>query len=226
MKKIKFVLIALMLSVMLNSIEAQTLRVIPLSKSDVSETAADMLYNRLNQAVSLNGMAATDNSNKFLLIPSITILSVEQTTTAPVMYVAEIEISLSLVDNDRKLLMTQEILTKKGVAENKTKAIEEAVKSLKARDSRLKKLIVNGKNEIVEYYNTECENVMSTIVTYLEMGMYDKALNELNAIPQIDAELDCYKSSMDILSNISAEQQTKSNNNIKNENPDVSWINE
>ena len=56
--------------------------------------------------------------------------------------------------------------------------------------------------------------------------MYDDALNELNAIPQIDAELDCYKNSIDVLKNISKDQQSKSNDNIKNETPDVSWINE
>ena len=58
------------------------------------------------------------------------------------------------------------------------------------------------------------------------MEMYDEALNELNAIPQIDAELDCYKNSIDILRDISAEQQSQSNLNIKNQKPDVSWINE
>ena len=86
--------------------------------------------------------------------------------------------------------------------------------------------MVNGKNKIIEYYNNECENVVETIDTYLEMKMYDEALNELNAISQIDAELECYEKSMDIMSKISAEQQTRSNVNIKNETPDVSWINE
>ena len=144
----------------------------------------------------------------------------------PVQYVAEIEISLFLVDNSRKLMIAQEILTRKGVADNENSAVSEAIKGLKGRDPKLKKLIVNGKNKIIDYYNSECDKVMLTISTYLEMGMYDEALNELNAIPQIDAELDCYKNSINILSQISVEQQAKSNANIKNENPDVSWINE
>lgn len=204
----------------------QSIRVLPVSSNNITDNAAEMLYNRLNQAVSLNGMASTDNSNKFLLIPSVNIISIEPTTTAPIQYMAEIEISLFLVDNSRELLISQEMLTRKGVADNEKNAVLEAIKSLKGRDPKLKKLIVNGKNEIIEYYNTECEKVIETITTYIEMEMYDEALNELNAIPQIDAELDCYKNSIDILSNISAEQQAQSNNKIKNENPDVSWINE
>lgn len=206
-------------------VNAQNIRVMPISTQNISDASASLLYNRLNQAVSLNGLASTDNSNRFLLITTVSVLSVEPTATMPVSYVAEIEISMFIVDNVKKILMSQEILTKKGVSDNETKAVQEAIKSLKARDPKLKKMITVAKNRIVDYYNNECEEVMETINTYLEMEMYDEALNELNAIPQIDAELDCYKNSIDILSKISKEQQSSSNNNIKNDDPDTSWIN-
>lgn len=225
MKKLR-PLSLLILVLLSNIVMAQSIRVLPVSTDIIGNNAAEMLYNRLNQAVSLNGMASTDNSNKFLLIPSVTVMSVEPTTTAPIQYVAEIEISLFLVDNSRKLLISQEILTRKGVADNENSAVLESIKSLKGRDPKLKKLIVNAKNEIIEYYNAECEKIIETIAAYIEMEMYDEALDELNAIPQLDAELECYKNSIDILNKISVEQQAKSNNNIKNENPDVSWIND
>lgn len=225
MKKMRLFLVVFVFFVLSVCVEAQTIRVLPASTSNITDATAEMLYNRLNQAVSLNGMASTDNSNKFLLIPTVTIISIEPTPVFPVRFVAEVEIALSLVDNSRKLLISQEILTKKGVAENEKKAVGEAIKSIKARDSKLKKFIVNGKKEILEYYNAECDKIIETVDTYIEMEMYDAALNELNAMPQIDAELDCYKSSMDILSKISEEQQAKSNDNIKNETPDVSWMN-
>lgn len=225
MKKLRS-LSLLILVLLSNIVMAQYIRVLPVSTDNIGNNAAEMLHDRLNQAVSLNGMASTDNSNKFLLIPSVTVTSVEPTTTTPVQYVAEIEILLSLVDNSRKLLISQEILTRKGVADNENSAVTESIKSLKGRDPKLKKLIVNAKNEIIEYYNTECEKIIETITAYIEMEMYDEALDEINAIPQTDADLECYKNSIDILNKISVEQQTKSNNIIRNENPDVSWIND
>ncbi|MBQ2908005.1 MAG: hypothetical protein IJE47_09615 [Bacteroidales bacterium] len=225
MKKLRS-LSLLVLVLLSNIVMAQYIRVLPVSTDNIGNNAAEMLHDRLNQAVSLNGMASTDNSNKFLLIPSVTVTSVEPTTTTPVQYVAEIEISLSLVDNSRKLLISQEILTRKGVADNENSAVTESIKSLKGRDPKLKKLIVNAKNEIIEYYNTECEKIIETITAYIEMEMYDEALDEINAIPQTDSDLECYKNSIDILNKISVEQQTKSNNIIRNENPDVSWIND
>ncbi len=206
--------------------EAQSIRVLPPSSENIGDDAASLLYGRLNQAVSLNGIGSTDNSNKFLLVSSVTVLSIEQTTTVPVNYVAEIEVALFLVDNSRKLLMSQETLTKKGVGENETKAVLEAVKSIKSRDPKLKKMITVGKDRIVEYYNAECETVVKTINAYLECGMVEEALNELNAIPQIDGNTGCYDNTLNILSKISQEQQNSANANIKNGSPDVSWINE
>lgn len=208
-----------------NFVEAQNIRVLPPSTSNLSDDAATTLYNRLNQAVSLNGIGSTDNSNKFLMIPSVIVTSIETTTTTPINYVAELEITIYIVDNDKKLLFSQGTLVKKSVAENETKAVMEAVKSLKARDPKLKKIITVAKDKIIEYYNTECDNVIKTINAYLDMEMYDEALNELNAIPQIDELTGCYDNTLNILNKISQEQQTASQNSIKNSNPDVSWVN-
>lgn len=225
MKKGLLSLISIILLLSSFTVDAQNIRVMPISGASTSDASASLLYNRLNQAVSLNGLTSTDNSNRFLLITTLSVLSMETTTTTPVNCVAEVEVSMFIVDNVKKILMSQEILTKKGVGSDETKAVQEAVKSIKARDPKLKKMITVAKNRIMDYYNDECENIMQTIETYIEMEMYDEALNELNAIPQIDAELDCYKNSIDILSKISKEQQDASNSSIKNETPNTTWIN-
>ena len=226
MKKIKTLLLALFLVSVSYMSEAQSIRVMYPSDDNISDDASSILYNRLNQAVTLNGIGSTDNSNKFLLVPSVTVLSIEPTATAPINYVAEVEIAMYLVDNSKKLLMSQETIVKKGVADNERKAVVEAIKSIKARDPKIKKMITIGKNRIIEYYNTECETVVKTISAYIDCGMYDKALSELNAIPQIDGNTGCYDNTLNILSKISQEQQSAANESISKEVPDVSWINE
>lgn len=226
MKKIKTLLLVLFLVSVSYMTEAQSIRVLYPSAGNISDEASSILYNRLNQAVTLNGIGSTDNSNKFLLVPSVTVLSIEPTTTAPINYVAEVEITMFLVDNSKKLLMSQETLVKKGVADNERKAVLEAIKSIKARDPKIKKMITIGKDRIIEYYNTECETVVKTINAYIECGMYDKALSELNAIPQIDGNTGCYDNTLNILSKISQEQQNAANESISKEVPDVSWIND
>ena len=85
MKKLRS-LSLLILVLLSNIVMAQYIRVLPVSTDNIGNNVAEMLHDRLNQAVSLNGMASTDNSNKFLLIPSVTVTSVEPTTTTPVQY--------------------------------------------------------------------------------------------------------------------------------------------
>ncbi len=226
MKKIRTLLFVVFLLSVSYMAEAQTLRVLYPSTDNISDEASSILYNRLNQAVTLNGIGSTDNSNKFLLVPSVTVLSIEPTATVPINYVAEVEVTMFVVDNSKKLLMSQETLVKKGVANNERKAVTEAIKSIKARDPKIKKMITIGKNRIIEYYNAECETVVKTINAYIDCGMYEEALSELNAIPQIDANTGCYDNTLNILSKISQEQQSAANESIKNGVPDVSWINE
>lgn len=201
------------------------LRVLPLSTELIGNNTATILYNRINQAVALNGIGSSSNSNKFLIITNVTVLSVEMTTTPPVRFCAEVEINLYLVDNSRKLVMSQESIIKKGFGDDKTKAIHEAVCQLKARDPKIKKMIVFGKNKIIDYYNSECETLIKTINTYLECGMVKEAVNELNAIPQIDDNMGCYDNSLNILSKIAKEQLQEVESEIEKETPDASWIN-
>ena len=56
--------------------------------------------------------------------------------------------------------------------------------------------------------------------------MYEEAMNELNAIPEIDGNTGCDDNTLNILSKIAKEQQDAANSAIKGQTPDVSWINE
>ena len=68
MKKIRTLLLALFLVSVSYMAEAQSIRVLYPSNDNISEEASSVLYNRLNQAVTLNGIASTDNSNFFLYL--------------------------------------------------------------------------------------------------------------------------------------------------------------
>ena len=155
MEKYKILLLLTSLMFVSYIAEAQTISVLKPSTENISEEVSVLLHNRLTQAVTLNGMASTDDSNSFLLIPVVTVVSIEPTTMPPIRYIAEVEVLLCLFNNNREWLVSSEILTKKGVGSTETKAIQEAIRSIKARDSKLKKFIVNGKKKIVEYNNAD-----------------------------------------------------------------------
>ncbi|MBP5642922.1 MAG: hypothetical protein J6X10_01630 [Bacteroidales bacterium] len=160
MKNIKFLLLALLLAFtgMLKAQDEMTLdqmipvRVLMPINDDIKGDALTVLYNRLNQAVTLNGLGSTTNESRFLIVSSVTVLSKNVTTSIPPQHVAEVEVALYFVDNVNKVILSQEIINKNGMADNDVAALSKAIKSIPARDRKLKKLITVGKKRAMEYY--------------------------------------------------------------------------
>lgn len=161
MKKIKLLIIAALVMFAGMTVNAQKdmafeemipVRVLMPVNKDIKGDALTVLYNRLNQAVTLNGLGSSTNENRFLIVTSVTVLSNEATASVPVQYMAEVEVALYFVDNVTKVILSQEMITKKGMDSTDDKAIGKALQQIQARDPKLKKLIKIGKDRAIQYY--------------------------------------------------------------------------
>ena len=161
MKKIKTLLLAVLVMISGTLLKAQSemtfeqmipVRVIMPVNKQIKGDALTVLYNRVNQAVTLNGLGSSTNESRFLIVTSVTVLSKNVTTSIPPQFMAEVEIAFYFVDNINKVILSQEMITKKGMDNDENKAVAKAIKSIQARDPKLKKLITIGKTRAVEYY--------------------------------------------------------------------------
>ncbi len=161
MKNIKSLLLALLVLLSGSMLKAQTemtleqmipVRVLMPVNKDIKGDALTVLYNRVNQAVTLNGLGASSNENRFLIVTSVTVLSKNATTSIPPQFMSEVEVAFYFVDNINKVILSQEMITKKGMDDNADKAVAKAIKSIQARDPKFKKLITLGKQRAIEYY--------------------------------------------------------------------------
>lgn len=162
MKKIKFLMLAALFAISgllcaqqdMSFEQMIPVRVLMPKNNEVKGDALTVLYNRVNQAVTLNGLGSSTDESRFLIVTSVTILSKNVTTSIPPQYMAEVEVAFYFVDNINKVILSQEMITKKGMDDNDNKAIAKAIKSIQARDPKLKKLINIGKKRTMEYYKT------------------------------------------------------------------------
>ena len=167
MKKFRLLLLALLVMVTGMIVKAQEemsqeemipVRVIMPINKDVKGDALTVLNNHVNQAVTLNGLGSSSNESRFLIVTSVTILSKSATASIPPQFMAEVEASFYFVDNIKKVILAQEIITKKAMDVNDDKAVAKAIKSIQARDPKLKKLITIGKQRAIEYYKAAEKN--------------------------------------------------------------------
>ena len=161
MKKIKTLLLAALVLISGTLLKAQSemtmeqmipVRVMMPVNKDIKGDALMVLYNRVNQAVTLNGLGSSTNESRFLIVTSVTVLSKTATASIPPQFMAEVEVAFYFVDNINKVILSQEMITKKGMDDNDDKAVVKAIKSIQARDPKLKKLINIGKSRAIEYY--------------------------------------------------------------------------
>lgn len=160
MKRIKLLIIAALVMLTSFTVKAQEMtfeqmmpvRVLMPVNKEVKGDALTVLYNRLNQAVTLNGLGSTTNDSRFLIVSSVTVLSKEATASVPVQYMAEVEVAVYFVDNVSKVILSQEMITKKGLDSTDDLAVSKAIKQIQARDPKLKKLIKIGKDRAIQYY--------------------------------------------------------------------------
>ena len=118
-----------------------------ISSENAVTNAVTTLTSNLKQALVLND-AAADNS-RFVLQTKIAELSKDVTSTAPPMFVTELEISLFITDTASGDILSQTSFTVKGIADNDQASCMDAVKKVKARDPKLRALI----NQAKEYFD-------------------------------------------------------------------------
>lgn len=191
---------------------------------DLRTDASNILFNRLNQAVALNGLGAA--SGKFLLVPRVTLLSKDVTTTIPQQFVVEMEVFLFIVDVSQKTILQQESVTLRGIGPNENKAVLKAISSLQARNPSLKNLIVRGKNKIVAYYDTECDILLKKAESLIAREMYYEAVVELESVPLLNNNVSCFEKSLKMLEEIDQSIRLKAEEQMRQTEHDLDWISE
>lgn len=123
------------------------LQVLSPAGSETPAKAKDILYKRLKEAVILNGLQS--DASPYVLETQVLLLSCTASPSAPIQFIAEIEITCSVTNRIRQHTVQQTSFSLKGIAPNKEKAILKAVMQLNARHPQLKKLILGGKEKIL-----------------------------------------------------------------------------
>lgn len=160
----------------------------------IPESSFNMLSNRLSQAVSLNGLSANGEAPIFNIIPEVSIISKQATSTAPPMITILLELSLKIVDKYEGNSYGQVTFELKGIGKTEAAAYSQAFKMVNARHPKLKSFFAKSKSNIIEYYNGKCDFIISKANGFINAGQYNEAYQLLINVPPVCRE--CYDECM------------------------------
>ena len=166
--------------------------------SEAPAAAARILKMKMSQITTKNGLSSM--GNRFAMYPQIDILTQDITASAPPKHAYTLSVTLYISDLETQTIFTTTNLTLKGVGTNETKAYISALKMLNANRSEVKGFVEEGKNRIIEYYNSQCDFILKDATASAGRKEYDKAIYDLLLVPEVCKE--CYMKAIDLTNEI------------------------
>lgn len=166
--------------------------------SKVPSYASKTLETKLTQIVTKNGMASKSVTPRFVITANIDLLNKEVTATAPSMTVVEVATTLYIGDAQTgQLFASYTYDPVKGVGTNETRAYLEALKRVTIAAPGVNEFVNDGKNKIIEYYNSQIDFLLAEADGLAKSQEYDKAMLLLASVPDVCKE--AYTKAMDRL---------------------------
>lgn len=167
---------------------------VPPQIENLPEGARSMLTNKLNQIATQGGMGASPINAGFIITANIVVLTKDLTATAPPMTALTMEVTFYIGDGVQGTKFASQSINIKGVGTNENKAYMEAIKNIKPTDPNLQAFLKNGKNKILEYYNSNCDFIIKDAQTLADQNNYGGAIYRLTSVPTVAK--DCYDKAM------------------------------
>lgn len=170
---------------------------IPDQVEGISSVTRNALANKLSQIASQNGMGGSSYNPRFIITANIVAATKNITPTVPPMHAYNLEVNLYIGDGIDGILFASHSVSVRGVGDNETKAYLDAIKNIKSRDPQYQRFIDDAKRKIIEYYNANCDLIISEAKALESMHEYNAALATLFRVPSVCKE--CYEKCMTLL---------------------------
>jgi hypothetical protein len=177
---------------------------VPNDLGDLTPTAKEALKTRLERIITKAGLAGNSYDNRFIMTAKIVELDKEISSTTPVIYFYNLEITLLIGDAYEGTLFSSQVIESKGSGNSETKAYLDAIKKIKDQDPKYTAFIEDAKTKIVAYYNSKCDFYLKEAQTLTSKGEFGAAIATLFTIP--DVCKDCYNKAMDAVGPIYKQQ--------------------
>lgn len=158
---------------------------VPNQIAGLPEEARSLLANKISQITSNNGMGGSSKNERFFMTCNVAVLTKEITSTSPSMTALNLEVTFYIGDalDGKKFASASVQVT--GVAASETKAYIDAFKRIKIQDASIVTFADQGKNKIIEFYNSQCSFILSEAQAMVDQNKYDAALYKLSSIPMV-----------------------------------------
>lgn len=165
------------------------------SNANIPEFAEKVLNNKLQQIAAKNGVGGYAIEKRFVITANMMEMSKDFTATAPPMIALTVAPTIYIGDAVTGTLYSScDLDGVKGVGKNETQAYLNAIKNINVNNPAVVECINQGKQKIIEYYNSQIDFLLAEAESMVQCQQYDEAIVKLACVPEVckDAYMKAY----------------------------------
>ena len=150
----------------------------------IGQTGRQLLKDRLNSAITKIGFGGEGSNPRFVIGPSISLLTSDVTSTAPTKYANTYEINFMVVDIVSETIFTSYKTEFKGVGDSPEKAFISGIRNISYETSEFMDFLKRSENKILAYFEANCSSLLIEAEAEAGIRNYDNAFALLNSVPK------------------------------------------
>lgn len=151
--------------------------------SNVPTAARNVLYQSLNRIATENGLTTDAPTTPFVLTAHCDVLDKSNLAGPPIQTVYNIGITFYMADTYTQKKFGTAYVTIDGVGIGEVKSYINAFRRISANSGEITSLINRGKNNMMNYYDTQYHNIIKEAKRLASLQNYEEALMMVLSIP-------------------------------------------
>ena len=152
--------------------------------------AHKLLTTKLSQIITANGIVDNEDFVRFVLTAKINVISKDIVVGPPQRISQKLDVTLMLGDIEEDKIYSQLTISCIGIGQSYEKAFISAFKNINPQNTAITAFIQEGKEKILSYYQSHCEDLIAEARKQASLQNYEDALMLLTSIP--DVCTDCF----------------------------------
>lgn len=165
----------------------------------ISNEASEYLQGQLEDLLTDNNIIS-GISDRFIITAKIRQEQKSVSPTNPVKIILKYRVTVFVGDVINDKVYGKHTVSVSGIGETETKSEINAFLKINSNNEALSNLVIDAKNEIINYYNDNCDRIITQADENERRGDYDAAIVLLAGIPE--QCVTCYEKSWDKLNHI------------------------
>lgn len=195
----KYIILGLLLTLFHSSVKSQPASdvnkislsvVMPENLEGLDVSQLSKIETKISQIVTISGIGSSGYNNNFVIYPKFSVVEnniVEGGLQNIHVIKCEFSLYIKQVDNNILFSTFSKMIT--GSGNNRTSSLTNAISKIDVNDKDFKVFLDKGKNKIVNYYETNCSDIITKADFFSKKQEYEQAIGLLMSVPQ---EVKCF----------------------------------